>query len=766
MTLPTTGPISFDDLRTEFEAPGSRSIQDFYRGGAIVPSTRGASVNTVVGEKPVQLTPYSGTRSNVVTSGVTERITIGFNDGFDAGFNQADTQISLGNLGSVTQSGNYSWPTGTATPTVTGGGSTADWAYTAGGGGSGSTSGAVAGSLVYSGTPSLDVGNGSIAAEINVTALNGSSGEARLSLWVSNGSATLGLQSIDVTDTGTVTFTEPLEGLTSGTSTVVNSGDSLEIHIFSNDANDRPFTYEVVSVTVNTGVISTAHYDFDIDTSDTHIAGNVTGNFPATAISGQLAAQHLHDEIEATYSGVTASDPVPVAGVNGVLDIDFTNVATDGAFNSNFLLGDWFTGTTPLSTWTGLTTPSEFVDEFLTRTGAATLRSDITIQRGTGIGGSFAADAGGLVVRMASTGGGFLFYMGTNSAGTQWSFFNAWTTLPTFYSNGTDLEVVDSDPTTTFGVYSQYTITIDTGIQNDVADAMLVITANSGSLTQPSTFQVFNGTAPTPGNVHSTYRAIDPAATEITMFTSSVENTSESDVETVMDTIATAITNNVETPINFNGLNETANSELAMTGTTNVAQVLNPENMIVSLRFTPTATGTIGLTITGLTDTATGLTTRTYTSPILSYTSLSNLIAELSQDVNMDSQLLLEGAVDGTEVVLVIRSAAEFWNGDITLNGQTVSMVAVDYTQGGNLTTASGATISGQSGHGPTVSNGLWSFTVDHGAGDGNIAIGTSIINDVGARPITGFMLGDPINEDVPSTGPISLQDFYGATRY
>lgn len=55
MTIPTQGPISFSDIRTEFGGSGPISIEDYIRGGALVPMTPNAKVNNAVPTTPVNL---------------------------------------------------------------------------------------------------------------------------------------------------------------------------------------------------------------------------------------------------------------------------------------------------------------------------------------------------------------------------------------------------------------------------------------------------------------------------------------------------------------------------------------------------------------------------------------------------------------------------------------------------------------------------------------------------------------------------------------
>ena len=56
--------------------------------------------------------------------------------------------------------------------------------------------------------------------------------------------------------------------------------------------------------------------------------------------------------------------------------------------------------------------------------------------------------------------------------------------------------------------------------------------------------------------------------------------------------------------------------------------------------------------------------------------------------------------------------------------------------------------------------SGLWSIVVDHGTGGtGNIAFGTATRTTVGRSPNPNF------NENIPTSGTITFDDFYGTRR-
>ena len=96
MALPTSGPITSDDIQSEFnQTVGSPfDIEDYYRGGGIVPATSGVAG----GVAEVQSVDFSGTASNVITVDQNEIVHIDIESNFDAGVTDpnAGTTFTLG----------------------------------------------------------------------------------------------------------------------------------------------------------------------------------------------------------------------------------------------------------------------------------------------------------------------------------------------------------------------------------------------------------------------------------------------------------------------------------------------------------------------------------------------------------------------------------------------------------------------------------------------------------------------------------------------
>ena len=299
----------------------------------------------------------------------------------------------------------------------------------------------------------------------------------------------------------------------------------------------------------------------------------VTGNFPANTTSGQLAAQHLHDQIESTYTGVTVSNPTEITGVGGIVDIDCTNATDDGSGSIiQYIHGSWNTRTQqnivflenlPLSGETWADVFSDALDSFL--------RADITMQRGNGVGDSFVVSSSGNTVRLSSATDGFSFWISTSSSSSQNVFLwdTDWDVLPAIYVNGVEYPTTDTvsastgTPGLNIGTLNQWQIVVNTGISDDVDDASLVITENSGENTQPLTFTVSDGEVGSGGgSVHSTYILNDYSGAEVTMFTSSVASSTDSDLQFVFNTAETAVDDNTETPIDFTATNDTTHLTL------------------------------------------------------------------------------------------------------------------------------------------------------------------------------------------------------------
>ena len=93
MALPTSGPITSDDLQSEFnQTVGSPfDIEDYYRGGGIVPSTSGVAG----GVAEVQSVDFSGTASNTFTTASQDEIVhIDLDSAFDSGVTDPDAMIT------------------------------------------------------------------------------------------------------------------------------------------------------------------------------------------------------------------------------------------------------------------------------------------------------------------------------------------------------------------------------------------------------------------------------------------------------------------------------------------------------------------------------------------------------------------------------------------------------------------------------------------------------------------------------------------------
>ena len=301
---------------------------------------------------------------------------------------------------------------------------------------------------------------------------------------------------------------------------------------------------------------------------------SVTDNFPENINSGQLAAQHLHDEIESTYAGVTVAGPTEIAGVGGTIDIDCTNASGSGTI-FGYLFGDWRTDGNEVFFLSGTYTLEDIVSEIFSEANTS-LRSDITVSRGSGIGDDFVEDSAGLVIRIASLTNGFRFWMHRTSSAASLDVFtwdSDWDVIPTIYANGieypTSDTVFDSEgtPLITIGLRSQIQIVVDTGIADDVSDASLAISENTGSNTEPLTFLVRDGLDPVIGD-HTTYIVRSTNGSEITMFTSSTTNPGISDMPFVRSSIVEAVNSFTESPTNFNAIDDTTNNQLVFTADT------------------------------------------------------------------------------------------------------------------------------------------------------------------------------------------------------
>ena len=108
-------------------------------------------------------------------------------------------------------------------------------------------------------------------------------------------------------------------------------------------------------------------------------------------------------------------------GPGGTIDIDCTNATGDGSGSiAGYLQGSWRTDSNEFFIINQPTTASDIAEELFVEANTS-LRSDITVTRGTGIGNSFTEDTDGLVVRISSSDEGFSFFMTSSTFLTRYS---------------------------------------------------------------------------------------------------------------------------------------------------------------------------------------------------------------------------------------------------------------------------------------------------------------------------------------------------------
>ena len=297
--------------------------------------------------------------------------------------------------------------------------------------------------------------------------------------------------------------------------------DGLVVRISSSDEGFSFFmststTHEVFTWDSDWGVLPTIYVDGveypTVDTSSSFLGtppttggsiNPVQGSFPASATTGQLAAQHLHDQIEATYAGVTVSDPIETPGTGGTIDIDFSSASGSGSI-FQILHGSIATDSSFLSSASG-SSPNDLAFSFFQGIDSigSILRSDIEHQIGTGVGTNFVesaspSDGTGTVVRLTSATNGFSFWLTTSSSHTNFTWDPDWDTIPIIYVDGVEYPTTDTivnadgTPPANAGVLAVSQITVDTGVAATFA-ASLSVTENSGDFVQPTMFDVSPG---------------------------------------------------------------------------------------------------------------------------------------------------------------------------------------------------------------------------------------------------------------------------------
>ena len=102
------------------------------------------------------------------------------------------------------------------------------------------------------------------------------------------------------------------------------------------------------------------------------------------------------------------------------------------------------------------------------------------------------------------------------------------------------------------------------------AQPVFVVSENAGFNTTPFLqSQVGTTTTTTGGGMQSIYQVLDYQNREVTMFSSSVSSAGSSDLNTVLNRIASAVNNNAETPVDFTAVVDTTNSRIVLTGQSN-----------------------------------------------------------------------------------------------------------------------------------------------------------------------------------------------------
>lgn len=142
MTLPTSGPLSLNDIKGEFGGPTSPSLGDYYAGGSYVPSGTSGTYGAVPSSGTISIQNFYGT-TNAIVNFVNESVyannnagaaTAGYQvnaDGFDyQGINGTYTSLTQWVTPS-SQGGNYEIYATVSSGSITTG-TTGSWVATSG----------------------------------------------------------------------------------------------------------------------------------------------------------------------------------------------------------------------------------------------------------------------------------------------------------------------------------------------------------------------------------------------------------------------------------------------------------------------------------------------------------------------------------------------------------------------------------------------------------------------------------------------------------
>ena len=491
----------------------------------------GTLAGVVAAVAEVDSVGWSGTRSNVFVAANNEIITVSLIDDFNSGVTQSDTQLDLETESdSVTHEiGDVdSWPTGdlgdASLPT--------GWDYTPG---TGSGAGASVGGQIVNNTGTVvNLDNASISVTINVTALP-ADGTTQPGLFVQRavGFSFVFIASRTINAIGSYTFTD---------NTVQNpislaDGEALALTLFESTTADQGFTYTVTDVQLNTGATLNAAYDLDVDTSDTVFVGNVTNSFgedeDATDGVGQIGT-----DVTTMFPTITAgsvySQNLPQVGATT------TNATRDTDGFIPFLSWDVRVAASFNALSVNYTTWNDWVGNFFAFSALLSTFNDLTAL----------IVSEGIFSNVVLT-----ITDNSNSSITATFNIDTITNISTDYFSLVSI-VSQSGVPGTANVSWDLSLTGDVGFKSiDLNTNQIIDVAQSITTTANSGSDIVADVTASDGNASSgqasTYTVLDYSGTEVTAFTSFVSNNTETDLAAVLNTIETAIDNNVETPIDF-----------------------------------------------------------------------------------------------------------------------------------------------------------------------------------------------------------------------
>ena len=878
MTLQTSGPISLGDIRDEFNstATGLISLQNYYRGGRHVPATRGAVRAAITGQAETQRVPYSGTRSNVVTSLQDEIISLSFLSGFNSGlpFGQYPSTggFAITNLGSVTHSedDDYSWPTGSGTLHGVSG-----ITYTAGGG-AGSSRSAAQATITNNTGATIDLSNARVRILINTTSVP-SDGDTSPQVFIrdSNGDIAFSPR-LFVSGTGND------EGVDRQISVSADAqwanGESITIYIFEFSSAELPFTYSVSSVEMSFSqdpfIASTGptSYSFTIDNDATVFTG---GGFSAlgtrTAVI-RATGNFSDNRWDLRDGGTSADSSVSFSSwndwVGNWLRINPSgsgNAFTEGVFRITVTLGTGNTATFNVTSTNGGTETHAYeVGSIVSQTGTPNTSGNISVVflgESNELTGTFSANANattalnnirtailnagypGVTVSTPASASEATSFSGTiptrdtaSVGSNEWDLRSStshlggssntrveYSTWNDFVGNYLHLSTTSSNEETIYRYddYGNRTVELTIGSATATFNVTDVTAAGTfGSNNHPvlvlGSIVSQTGTPPTSGSLDyelsadiqtvgveidtnqstnisqtvvmtanggnatrailtaqdgqggsgelSTYTVSDYSGNQVTTFTSSVTDSSMSDEATVVTNIVNAINTNVETPIDFMAAGDQTNNRITLTAQSNAPLDQADQGMDIRINADPMlASASFQFSITGLIDVDTGA-SRSFFANIGPVTSdeeaATAMVTALDADPDLEGVDIASGT---TGISINVLSDSHRWDGTVSLS--SISTVEViDNTGGGEITTNNANTVTGSSGY-ESRSTELWSVTAVHGSGNGNLTIGTITQTQAGRYEQPARDTVEDINESIPTSGTITLTDFYGTAN-